>query len=322
MTDFLSKLTNSAKQAQSDRRRSQSQKKLLPPFATYQGKDPVDGTDRVAINGVTTSGYKLISNAPLSIGERVYLRPNTTGGLQRVDARNRPIISPVADVAVIPEFKTIIFSVLARSTAFLTIDNNSDIATGFNLPDLAPNFIPSGLSQEELEAQYNDLWAAQWTDPLLGLPTGYKYDNGVIAPDLFFYSVPMEIFPTPDSGIPTETYTAQSAAPYYVYGLEIGCTTDYSVRINLGAYIFGSDIAIGDTYEFELMVSEDGGAYAGASSYSGIAGQLGNIPSMFSNLSPATFTSGDPFNSCTSYGSKTFNYYIQWRKQGKGWFEL
>ena len=94
MSDFFDRLANSAKQAQSDRIR-QSQKKLLPPFATYQGKDPIDGTDRVAIDGVTNSGFKLISNAPVSVGERVYLRKNTQGGLQRVDAMNRPIIVPV-----------------------------------------------------------------------------------------------------------------------------------------------------------------------------------------------------------------------------------
>ena len=95
MSDFFDRLANSAKQAQSDRIIRQSQKKLLSPFATYQGKDPVDGTDRVAIDGVTNSGFKLISNAPVSVGERVYLRKNTQGGLQRVDAMNRPIIVPV-----------------------------------------------------------------------------------------------------------------------------------------------------------------------------------------------------------------------------------
>ena len=56
-------------------------------FATYQGKDPVDGTDIVEVDGVKTSGFKLMSNAPLSIGDRVNLRPNQQG-LQRVDAKN------------------------------------------------------------------------------------------------------------------------------------------------------------------------------------------------------------------------------------------
>jgi hypothetical protein len=85
--------------------RSQSAKekrdKLLNPFAIYEGIDPIDGTDRVSVNGEINSGFKLISNAPLSIGERVFLRENNQGGLQRVDARNRPpqteIISTVTE---------------------------------------------------------------------------------------------------------------------------------------------------------------------------------------------------------------------------------
>lgn len=56
-------------------------------FATYQGKDPVDGTDIVEVDGVKTSGFKLMSNRSLNIGDRVNLRP-LQSGLQRVDAKN------------------------------------------------------------------------------------------------------------------------------------------------------------------------------------------------------------------------------------------
>jgi hypothetical protein len=60
------------------------------PFATYQGRDPVDGTDIVQIGAnEPVSGFKLISNAPMAIGDRVALRKNNQGGLQRVDDRNR-----------------------------------------------------------------------------------------------------------------------------------------------------------------------------------------------------------------------------------------
>jgi hypothetical protein len=111
MTDFFDSIINSANQSQSDRLRSQSAKKkrdkLLNPFATYQGIDLIDGTDRVAINGETNSGFKLISNAPLSIGERVYLRQNISGGLQRVDTRNR-LVESVKPTILIPS-KPIIF---------------------------------------------------------------------------------------------------------------------------------------------------------------------------------------------------------------------
>ena len=69
-------------------------------FATYQGKDPVDGTDIVEVDGVKTSGFKLMSNAPLSIGDRVNLRPNQQG-LQRVDAKNvAPVVDDIAEEIV------------------------------------------------------------------------------------------------------------------------------------------------------------------------------------------------------------------------------
>jgi hypothetical protein len=71
-------------------------------FATYQGKDPVDGSDVVEVNGVKTSGFKLISNAPLEIGDRVNLRPNQQG-LIRVDAKNVAPIIPVIDEPVIED---------------------------------------------------------------------------------------------------------------------------------------------------------------------------------------------------------------------------
>ena len=64
------------------------------PYATYQGKDPVDGTDIVQVgSSEPVSGFKLISNAPMAIGNRVALRKNNQGGLQRVDDRNRLVTS-------------------------------------------------------------------------------------------------------------------------------------------------------------------------------------------------------------------------------------
>lgn len=106
MTDFLNKIINIAKSAQSDRIISQAAKekrdRLLPSFTTYQGIDPKDGTDKVMINGETNSGFNLISNASLSIGERVFLRQNQSGGLQRVDARNVAVApEPIATVTAL-----------------------------------------------------------------------------------------------------------------------------------------------------------------------------------------------------------------------------
>jgi hypothetical protein len=101
MGNFFNKLSQAAFDKQTERIQSQSDKERRDrqayKFATYQGKDPVDGTDIVSVNGETTSGYKLISNASLDIGDRVSLRPNQ-GGLQRVDAKNNPPENPVADI--------------------------------------------------------------------------------------------------------------------------------------------------------------------------------------------------------------------------------
>jgi len=63
--------------------------------ATYKGKDPVDGTDIVEVDGdESVSGFRLISNKSISIGDRVSLRPSKSG-LQRADAKN---VKPNAEV--------------------------------------------------------------------------------------------------------------------------------------------------------------------------------------------------------------------------------
>ena len=56
---------------------------------TYRGIDLVDGTAKIQLDGQTntTSGYKLITNAPLGDGDRVSIRPNGVG-MPRVDAKN------------------------------------------------------------------------------------------------------------------------------------------------------------------------------------------------------------------------------------------
>lgn len=142
MTDFLNKIINIAKSAQSDRIISQAAKekrdRLLPSFTTYQGIDPKDGTDKVMINGETNSGFNLISNASLSIGERVFLRQNQSGGLQRVDARNvAPKIAAIEpDIPdIIPAFFLgLFYEVLITYTGGSTSTSFDDIEqSGYNL---------------------------------------------------------------------------------------------------------------------------------------------------------------------------------------------
>jgi hypothetical protein len=129
MTDFLSKVTSKAKQSQSDRIRNQAARekrdRLTPSFATYQGINPVDGTDRVSINGETNSGFKLISNTALSIGEQVYQRPNDSGGLQRVDGKNvapeKEEVNSVIDILEFYLFPNFINYIVTREILEYTI---------------------------------------------------------------------------------------------------------------------------------------------------------------------------------------------------------
>ena len=70
---------------------------------TYRGIDLTDGTARIQLDGQpnATSGYRLITNAPLGDGDRVSIRPNGVG-LPRADARN---VAPLVDddVAVVED---------------------------------------------------------------------------------------------------------------------------------------------------------------------------------------------------------------------------
>jgi hypothetical protein len=140
MTDFFDAVAGNASQSQIDRLRNQYAKEkrdgLLNPFATYQGIDPIDGTDRVAINGEINSGFKLICNAPLPIGERVYLRKNKQGRLQRVDARNRLVaVSATEPDIIIPAFFLgMFYEVLITYTGGSTLTSFDSVqGAGYNL---------------------------------------------------------------------------------------------------------------------------------------------------------------------------------------------
>ena len=68
---------------------------------TYRGIDLVDGTAKIQLDGQTntTSGYKLITNAPLGDGDRVSIRPNGVG-MPRADAKN---VAPKKDTEKVKE---------------------------------------------------------------------------------------------------------------------------------------------------------------------------------------------------------------------------
>lgn len=84
---------------------------------TYRGMDLTDGTARVQLDDqpTTTSGYRLITNAPLGNGDRVSIRPNGVG-LPRADARN-----------VAPKVEDIVAAEFLPFTAFFAFSNGVSV---------------------------------------------------------------------------------------------------------------------------------------------------------------------------------------------------
>jgi hypothetical protein len=113
----------------SDRSKKDAQK---IKYATYLGKSAIDGTDIVQIgSNEPVSGFRLISNAPVSIGEKVALRPNQSGGLQRVDARNRaPIVEDVTVEEIISAYLVFINLDGFNPIKTLTLDAQSNADLG------------------------------------------------------------------------------------------------------------------------------------------------------------------------------------------------
>ena len=93
---------------------------------TYRGIDLVDGTAKIQLDGQinTTSGYRLITNAPLGDGDRVSIRPNGVG-MPRADAKN---VAPKIAEEEKPDFllfgRAIEISYQANATRLDTISGN------------------------------------------------------------------------------------------------------------------------------------------------------------------------------------------------------
>lgn len=211
MTDFLNKIINIAKSAQSDRIINQAAKekrdRLLPSFTTYQGIDPKDGTDKVMINGETNSGFNLISNASLSIGERVFLRPNQSGGLQRVDARN---VAPVPIDAPEPPIPDPIFF----------------------------NIFPFG---EGFAATYIVDTVDVSLETSIG---GSNFSVGYYVSDASLIGVPLEILPVTDSPLDEDYLVGtgtivgnNTTSPYLTYKVDFSEVTNCFIRPSSGAAV-------------------------------------------------------------------------------------
>ena len=97
---------------------------------TYRGIDLVDGTAKVQLDGQTTatSGYKLITNAPLGDGDRVSIRPNGVG-MPRADAKNVAAEVAAAIEKVDPIFASLVFIRIVTNNTF-NLNATSNFASG------------------------------------------------------------------------------------------------------------------------------------------------------------------------------------------------
>ena len=315
MTDFLNKIINIAKSAQSDRIISQAAKekrdRLLPSFTTYQGIDPKDGTDKVMINGETNSGFKLISNAPLSIGERVYLRPNQSGGLQRVDARN-VAPEPVVTALPTPPPTSKRFQILLESIATI----NMWTSEAGSSSDLAPiPYNENGFFIPATYAENIDLFGIPSFSPVRA---GVDIGGGVIV-NFDFGDV---------SASKGDPYFPD---PYQFFRVGIFCESNYTLNLNTllyqespapDAYFYSSSVisetwlAIGD------IVDESSFSLIYTHTHSSI--DVSGAPSPI-NLTPFTYTAGGGGDSlsCPSPTGLVYTFFVRFKEVSKSnWFEL
>lgn len=96
---------------------------------TYRGIDLTDGTARVQLDDqpTATSGYRLITNAPLGNGDRVSIRPNGVG-LPRADARN---VAPLVEAAAVDVFEQNAYFQLVEILAFSGNESVGELKSSF-----------------------------------------------------------------------------------------------------------------------------------------------------------------------------------------------
>jgi hypothetical protein len=309
MTDFLNKIISNAKSAQSDRIINQAAKekrnRLLPSFTTYQGIDPIDGTDKVMINGETNSGFNLISNASLSIGERVFLRPNQSGGLQRVDARNvAPVVPVPVPVPIFPEgSETVIF--FSEDRLFTQIDGLEE-----NLSFASTIFGSSGIGYGFLDSN----------------PAVIRYQASGSESAIGDYSAIVSTsFP---SGDLTGYISFLADPPYTVWKVELNCQDGYALTPSCDPIeLNGFRIEVGATYELQGIAGINGGDLVDFNTLAsavavdnGIGG--GSVQFDISLNTINTIGEGDATLSCAVIGLTTVEWAWKWRKQGEDWFVL
>lgn len=303
MSDFFDRLANSAKLAQSDRLIRQSQKKLLPPFATYQGKDPIDGTDRVEIDGVINSGFRLICNAPLSIGERVYLRPNQQGGLQRVDARNRPVIVP-QEIPVIEGFSFVAFiGLVGVSFGFYGFNDGGSVSDDITTVGIVHD--SNGLIDiPNSPTNFSSTKQLFPPPPIPPAPTEYEYLYGYL--DFDINSSILGIYGFENTNSDTGTINLSNSNSFTVTRVD-----DQPLFGDPYTKQFDIDIDI------ETYISIDNGA-----SYTLDISDTYNFAIDTPTLTPPLISGTQVFSNVDHFGSQ-FKWYLRYRKSGNSaWYTL
>ena len=305
MTDFFDAVAGNASQSQIDRLRNQYAKEkrdgLLNLFATYQGIDPIDGTDRVAINGEINSGFKLICNAPLPIGGRVYLRKNNQGGLQRVDARNRP--NPILSIPAIIDQTPFVISIGLQGVNFVFYGFND----GGSVSDLLFEIVHDSnglIDKPNSSASFSDTKQLFPPPPIFPAPTEYEYLYGYL--DFDIDSSILGLFGFENTNSDTGTINLSNSNSFFVRRVD-----DLPLFGNPYTKQFDVDIDI------ETYVSIDNGV-----SYTLDISDTYNFAIDTPTLTPPSISGTQVFSNIDYFGSQ-FKWYLRYRKSGNSdWYTL
>jgi hypothetical protein len=274
--------------------------------ATYKGKDPIDGTDIIEVDGdEPVSGFRLISNKPISTGDRVSLRPSK-GGLQRADAPN---VAPtkVADEVPPDPFETFIYIDIYLGEITLRVDDFSSSTFIVGI-DYGIRY-STKIKQIDKKKLNEDRATFPDTTVVNGNTVGSR----------------TRILNAGDGDDVIGSITLNpSVAPYYTYKVQIPCATDYFLSFDKGISVSGLPKAT--SFDIEGYASIDGGSFALISSFTHTFPDVEDYTA--DTRSPPIFP--DPFEAgnqgdgiCSEAGETSVEVYVQWRKTGSTqWFSI
>jgi len=279
--------------------------------ATYLGKDPVDGTDIIEVDGdEPVSGFRLVSNKPISTGDRVSLRPSESG-LQRADARN---VAPKVDGVPVEVENTIFFNVRNQLGFCEIFVENLQVPTisGYETFEI---FGGNALDISFLKNKKINKAQIKIAEDSSPVTNTFNFDSNTLG-------------------------SVEFSELYYKTKVTIPCASDYSVRFPFGFFISTvktkRGIFIESRLGFPQETSFDVEAYASINdaAFSLISSFTHVFPSSADTSNPSNFFSQAPFpdpfesgnggqSACSVAGESTIEVYIQWKKTGNAqWFSI